>query len=206
MANTSFRSRGLKRKEINVWQTNDLEEHVALMKRQVDRSLADPDVRQLAVKIVSGKPDRWVHHNGESWPIVEAWGEGFILPQRNPCKTRDEWCEVVAIWNFIVANVRYVFDPSSYDLFCTAEYTLRAGGGDCDDFTILFAALLQAIGFDGTAARVVTVSGTKWEHVYALVGLPKTNPKNWYALDPTVAGVVPGWQYDRIVDHRDFYL
>lgn len=204
----TFRSGRLRRKLIDVWQTNDLEEHVSLIKRQVDRSVADSDTQRLAVKIVSGKADRWVTHRGQRWPIVEAWGEGFVLPSaaQAPCRMRDDWCEVVAIWNFWVANVRYVFDPSAYDLFCTAEYTLRAGGGDCDDSTIGLCALLKCIGFEGVAARVISVSGTKWEHVYALVGLPKDPPRDWYPLDPTVEGVHPGWQFDRIAEVRDFYL
>lgn len=206
----TFRSGRLKRRLIDVWQTNDLDEHMALIKRQVNRSLDDPETRQLAVKITSGKPDAWTQHQGAKWPVVRAWGEYFVLPDvqkgARPCAMRDEWCEIVTIWNFVVANVRYVYDPSAYDLFCTAEYTLRAGGGDCDDMTILLASLLKSVGFEGVAARVVSTTGQKWEHVYALVGIPKDPPKRWFALDPTVAGVVPGWEYKNVRDTRDFYL
>jgi hypothetical protein len=192
---------------IRTWDTQSLEEHVALMKRQVDRSCADPETLQLARKITSGKPDSWQTFKGERWPIVEAWGEGFILPSAGSrCAMRDSKCELDNIWDFAVANVRYVYDPPDYDLFCTAEYTLKAGAADCDDFTILFAALQKCCGFGGVAARVVTQSGKSWEHVYDMCALEKENPQTWVAFDPTVEGVEAGWQFDGVKDYRDFYL
>lgn len=190
---------------IEVHQTADLDEHVALIAQQVARSCKDPEVRQLAMKIVNGKPDHWVVRNGRRWPVVDAWGESFLLPHTN-CKARDAWCEIQAIWNFVVLNIRYVYDPPDYDLFCTVEYTLKAGGGDCDDSCIVFASLLKCLGFSGVGCRIVTTTGASWEHVYALVALEKDNPSTWIPLDATVDGVLPGWEYPNPLDHRDFYL
>lgn len=194
--------------QLERWHTSTLEEHVALIKRQVDRSLRDAETIQLARKVTGQKPDGWLRHSdGRLYPYVEAWGEKFVLPRADkPCAMRDARCEINAIWDFVVANVRYVYDPPDYDLFCTAEMTLKSGSADCDDDTILLASLLKAVGFEHVAARIVTQSGKSWEHVYAMVGLPKEHPTEWVPLDPTVDGSVPGWQYEGVKDYRDFYL
>jgi hypothetical protein len=194
--------------EMRNWYTHDLDEHVTLIRRQVYRALEDPETRQLATKIVSGKPDGWwVDERGQRVPIVHAWGESFILPRGGErCRIRDDWCEVVSIWNFWVTNVRYVADPPHIDLFATLEWTLKAGGGDCDDAVCGLAALLRAVGFEGVVARVISTSGRAWEHVYTLVGLPKRNPQRWYSLDPTVEGVVPGWEYRNAKLRRDYVI
>lgn len=117
------------RGDVRIWETANLEEHVALIKRQVEKSLADDETIQLARKIVSGRSE-----DG----YVRAWGQRFRLPQLQRCPMRGPGteeavarCESTAIWNFTVANVRYVEDPSEYDLFGTARYILEAGAGDC---------------------------------------------------------------------------
>lgn len=190
------------------WETNDLDEHIALVKRQVQRSVDDMELVQLARKIVSGKADgRARDDEGTVRPYVEAWGEAFVLPPGR-CAMRDAECEVIALWNFWNANVRYVYDPTEYDMFATVKYTLLAGAGDCDDSTVGLAALAKSIGFEKVIARVVSVSGETWEHIYPLIGLPKEGrgPIRWIPLDCTVPGAQPGWEYNGVKAHQDFYL
>ena len=47
------------------------------------------------------------------------------------CSARDEMCELTAIWNFWVLNVRYLQDSIGQDTYQTLRATLEAGGGDC---------------------------------------------------------------------------
>lgn len=126
---------GMSRSKANVtvWESDDLEDHCALIARQVDRSLMDPETRKLAVKIAGHKPDGFVTEKGRRIPVVTAWGHDYYLPDMgaDPCAAKDDACEVQAVWNFLVANVRYVLDPDGYDLFCTLQRTLEAGAGDC---------------------------------------------------------------------------
>ena len=188
-------------------ESRNLDEHVALIKQQVDRSVRDPELRALTLKVAAGKADEWVidPHTGERIPIAIAWGEQFRLPVVSACGMKDAVCESQAIWNFAVLNIRYVLDPDGFDLFSTAKYTLLANAGDCDDFVIVLCAMHRLLGFAGCAARVVTTDARHWEHIYALVGFPKSRPTQWVPLDPTVAGVAPGWQYNktqRWVDYR----
>lgn len=176
-------------------QSHNIDEHVALIKRQLDRSLQDAEVRQLAVKIVSCHSDDLV-----------AWGKRFHPPEVCPAP-RDEEAEVAAIWDFVVLNCRYVYDPLEVDTFATVEHTLDAGGGDCDDLTIVFAALLKSVGFH-VQARVISTRADPqtWAHIYPLVGLSKDNPRAWVPLDATVNGAIPGWEYEEIGQKKDYPL
>jgi hypothetical protein len=192
------------RGEVAYWETNNLDEHVALIARQVQRSLDDPETRRLAVKLVSGRPD------GENAGrlLVDAWGKSYWMPQAEACAMQSDECESTLIWNFTVQNVRYVLDPDGYDLFSTLKHTLVAGGGDCDDMVIVMAALHRALGFRHIKARVVSTQGSHWEHVYLMVGFPKASasPSKWTALDPTVKGARPGWEYQKASHRVDYTL
>ena len=193
--------------------TRNLDEHVALIKRQVARGLRDPEIRQLAVKIVSNHYEyRRVRHPRSGRvveaPMIKAWGKWFLAPDMPQCAPKDERCEIDRLWEFVVLNVRYVYDPHEIDFFATAKETLLAGGGDCDDITILFDTLAKAIGFPAGARVISTMDDPdEWVHIYALIGHhSKDNPTAWMPLDPTVAGATPGWQYDDIARYVDYEM
>jgi hypothetical protein len=198
--------------------TRNINEHVRLIAGQVQKSLRDPETRQLAVKIVSRqitwrRDKKFAQLLGvpvtEELPCVQAWGNWYLWgsPDDLQCPPRNDLCEIQTVWNFVVCNCRYVFDINQVDTFVTAKYTLEAGGGDCDDATVLFAALLEAIGFD-VRARVIATdeSNGDWVHIYPLVGIEKGSPKKWIPLDCTVTGAVPGWEYDGIAEYIDFQM
>lgn len=191
------------------WFSNDLDEHMELIRRQVDRSIRGGETRQLAVKIVSGTYDKARDPDtGEVINVVRAFDHKFRAPDSGiGIPMKDEQREMEAIWDFVVLNYRYVYDPPTIDTFATVEKTLDAGGGDCDDASILLGALLKSIGFF-TKARVISTNSDPdtWVHVYALCGMPKDNPKKWVPLDPTFAGATPGWQYDDIAKYIDYDL
>jgi hypothetical protein len=188
--------------------TADLDEHVGIIQQQVERSMMDGESRQLAVKIVSGSYDyERDRRNGEETPVIRAWGRNYVAPPGKVCAPRDEACEVERVWDFMVLNCRYVYDPTNIDTFATLKETLNAGGGDCDDAVIGFAALLGSIGFP-VIGRVISTKANpeQWVHIYAMVGLPKDDPTKWIPLDITVAGVKPGWEFPDIANVRDYKL
>jgi hypothetical protein len=189
------------------YTTRGIDEHVGVIKRQVDKSLRDPASRQLAVQIVSDAA--WRAPRPGDIPHLEAWGTRLKVPDagQTPCPPRNDLCEVGKVWNFLVENCYYVFDIADVDTFATLRYTLEAGGGDCDDATIGFATLLGAVGFH-VAGRVISTleAPREWVHIYPLVGLPKERPEWWMPLDITVKGAVPGWQFDQIAKVRDYML
>lgn len=194
---------------VKLTASNSIDQHLKLIREMVRKSVRDPEVRQLAVKLVSGAYV-WKTNprTGQPDPYVEAWRKRFIAPSKDgPCPTRDDECEVLRLWDFVVLNFRYVYDPDEVDTFATAKLSLEAGGGDCDDATILFCALAKSLGFF-TKARVISVSDDpeNWVHVYPLVGLPKDDPAQWVPLDMTVTGYRIGDEYPDIGKLKDFEM
>jgi hypothetical protein len=177
------------------------------MQRQVQLSLDDPETRSLAVAITSGAFDRTPDPvTGQLLPVIPFHGRIYRGARdwrsaRTVCRARDELCELTAIWNFWVLNVRYLQDTLGQDTYQTLRATLEAGGGDCDDFTIGMAALAGAVGFESVAS-VISLDGRQWAHVYPVI---KTK-RGWVALDATEAGKKPGWEYPRPAARQNFVL
>jgi transglutaminase-like putative cysteine protease len=135
-------------------------ETLRLMRRIVLDSLKEPaqKVRELALSLVKDRPQR------RSYP------------------------EVVALHQFVRDGIRYVKDPVPFELLQTPQKTLEYGQGDCDDKSILLAALLQSIGHP---ARFVSVGfkGGPLSHV-----LVDTRIRDkWIPLETILDGKPPGW-------------
>lgn len=148
--------------------TMPIQERVGIIQDMVWKSVKDPRMRKIALGITSG------------------------------CPARDGECEARKIHEFVKANVRYTGDVApiklgrhgpveGVDLFQSAFRTLEFKGGDCDDHSILNSTLLALNGISPklrvTAPRN---AGSAWQHIYAMAGLPKTNPHKWKALDTTL--------------------
>lgn len=113
-------------------RSKSIQEHVGYIIKTKNRSIRDPEVRQLAVKIVSSSYVwRANPRTGVQEPYLKAWNRYFIGEKTPICPPRDDQCEIVKIWNFVVRNFRYVYDPATLDTFATAKLSLEAGGGDC---------------------------------------------------------------------------
>ena len=68
---------------------------------------------------------------------------------------------------------RYVNDPRGIDYMAPAHESIEAGlAGDCDDFAILMASLIEAI---GGKTRVILAWGPKGGHAYAEVYVGNEN-------------------------------
>ncbi len=148
--------------------SNDMpiEERLASIQKLVHRSVQDPEMRKLALRITS------------------------------KCPERDGTCEARAIYDYVKANVRYTGDiaPIKFpngdvegiDLYQSARRTLEMNGGDCDDQAIVLATLLS---LNGITARLRVMKEDKagdYSHIFTVAGLPKTAPTRWTALDTTL--------------------
>ena len=129
------------------------------------------------------------------------------------CPSRDDACELEAIFAAIktgdpdvpplMNGFRYVADPRLFDRFTSPVKNLEMGitaaqgggaaAGDCDDHASLNAALAAAVGFK-TGLRAWGKLGQDYEHVFAVAGLPKRAPTQWYAMDTTVDHAYVGWE------------
>ena len=139
---------------------------VALVKRYAVESQRHPDVRLLAED---------------------------VLPK---VKSKDYLSEILAIYNYVLANTRYTNDPRNVELVkkpWRVVRQMRAGqvpGLDCDDLVCLIAALLLAVGRE---VQIVTVGFRRqhfrgqiqYSHVFLRVREPRTG--RWVVLDPVAA-------------------
>jgi transglutaminase-like putative cysteine protease len=71
--------------------------------------------------------------------------------------------QICSVYEHIRYNWKYVSDPSGRDYYASASETIGNGlAGDCDDFAILMAAAIEAI---GGSSRIIAASGPKGNHV-----------------------------------------
>lgn len=142
----------------------------------------------------------WLTHGGLRDPQMRHIG--LLVTQH--CPPRNDKCELQAIFDFIVKNVRYTGDIVFKDTFQSALRTLQYGGGDCDDHAVLGAVLAMENGFQ-TKFRITSNTGKSWDHIYLMAGIPKHAPKKWVALDTTMGPGKFGHQPPRS-KHRDFMV
>ncbi len=93
-----------------------IDQRLAAVMEQMNRSVRDPYIRHLAGQLVSKRCRAPNLANGDG---------GWCYPERA------YWQEVKAVYNFVRANVRYVRDIHAIDTFQTARRTLEMRSGDC---------------------------------------------------------------------------
>jgi transglutaminase-like putative cysteine protease len=139
-------------------------ETVALMREIVRQYKTDPEVRGIALSLVA------------------------------QCREKDPVGEVTAIFLFVRDCIRYVGDVYDVETVHTPDQVLKIRQGDCDDKSVLLAALLESIGYE-TAFKVTGYNGPDYEHVYVFVRgyglaahLDPTEPEaaGWEAPNATV--------------------
>lgn len=78
------------------------------------------------------------------------------------CVRRDEFCQAMAIGQWVQDHIHYVHE--GFETFCTPTRTVKLGAGDCDDMTTLTCALLGSIGIENRMV-IVNING-KWAHIF----------------------------------------
>jgi transglutaminase-like putative cysteine protease len=124
---------------------------VRLVRAIVDVCKASPVLRTEAVRVISAMPKR-------GGPSADA----------------------DAIWHYLKGRTKYVPDINGIEVLQTPRYTLRHGGGDCDDLSILMGSYLEAVG--GQVKFRIAGSGGTWKHIYPVHWTGKT----WRPVDLTL--------------------
>jgi transglutaminase-like putative cysteine protease len=108
--------------------------------------------------------------------------------------------QVCALFDDTRGSIEYISDPRGRDLWSTPDETITVGAGDCDDYAILLASLIEAIG--GTSRVYLTDThafatvyigndieevGRSIENYYGSVPIYYTTDQygSWLMLDPT---------------------
>jgi hypothetical protein len=101
----------------------------------------------------------------------------------------------------------YVRDPRGLDYFNYANMSLKAGdrancvgGGDCDDFAILMAALVESIG--GTTRIILARNNTTGGHAYTEVYLGQLNATG-SQVETIINWLKQTYETDKIYTHID---
>jgi hypothetical protein len=155
--------------QATIHNVNNVNERLDLINKQVFVSLQDPEMRALALSLVSGCP---------------TIGD------------EAERAELSRIFWFVKNNIEYRQDPYHYDLYATAKRTLQVRAGDCDCHAILTSCLLSHIGYQA-GAKLISPNGADW-HIYAVAGVyPRSAPTKILTLDTTQPDSYPGWEPPR---------
>lgn len=101
-----------------------------------------------------------------------------------PVAAFDDVAEVKQIYDWVRRNIRFTKDPVTKEKLYPPQELLKIRAGDCDDLSMLTAALAMAIGYP---ARWVTVSTNaespqEFTHVWTEVEAPPGSG-NWIAMD-----------------------
>lgn len=155
-----------------------IDERMEILQGVVEKSVKDPSMRKLALQIT------------------------------RHCPARDGQCEAKAIGDWVKKNIRYTGDVGpiklshngqveGVDVFQTAARTVEFGGGDCDDHTILNVTLAAHNGLTSNMRVTSPTRNPKEEdygHIYGTIGLPKNNPRKYYAVDTTLPNYRFGYE------------
>lgn len=123
-------------------------------------------------------------------PIVRGLAMSLIaqLPQKDYQK------EILILTEYVKNQVRYTRDIAGVETLQTPLKTLEFGQGDCDDKSMLLAAMLESVGHH-TRFKAVGMKKNDFCHVF-----PEVNYKGkWIALE-TTEPVAAGWEPPGIVE------
>lgn len=85
------------------------------------------------------------------------------------------WLKAAAIQHWMKNNISYVPDPTSGEYVAKPDETLACRGGDCEDFSILFCSLCEAV---GVRTKLYIASTDHSAHAFAVIycdqGYPPT--------------------------------
>lgn len=105
-------------------------------------------------------------------------------------REKDYHGEGMALAKWVRDNIRYLKDPLGQETLAHPEETMfNSLAGDCDDQSVLTAALLGAVGIP-TRFKVMGVTPAMFSHVY-LQMCPKDR---WITIDPIMSDKPIGWE------------
>ncbi len=162
------------------WNTLSHPQRLNVMRQIAMMRGRDPRIAQLAVKIFKA----------------------------NRIQPRDYARQAAALLQWVQdpKNVFYVNEPG--ERLQDPIHTIKVGHGDCDDQALLLTCLFESVGLpwkfvlSGRNAQGEKIrhiegdkipSGSRWTHIYCMVGTPPFQPNQWYFCETTVVGVPLGW-------------
>jgi len=140
------------------------------------------------VRLMSGlSHGRW----GARSPKIRALAINILRQRGVPEKKYP--AEMVALYEWTRDRIRYTRDVAGQEtLSPPEEVAFNSMAGDCDDKSMLLAALLGSVGI-ATRYKVIGVTRTSYSHVY-LQARPGPPGSAWVSLDPIMKDKTAGWE------------
>lgn len=138
-------------------------------------------------------------------PTIPAVKEGA-----KQCAQYDQVCELKRIFTWARKNTRYLPDILGIDTYQNHRYSAKLKGGDCDDYTIMIAAMCKSIGIECFARVVATIGDLQsdepsWSHIYPVALVESRGRRLVVPIDLTIPKPL-GSEYTDIAVQMDFPL
>lgn len=130
---------------------------------------------------------RLIRHGAKDFRVRQA--AIGILRQRH-IKPKDYAGEVKALFEWVQQNVRYTKDTFRLEVLHSARRMLELRAGDCDDFSIVLGAMLEAIGHP--VRLVITGPDRRRSDLFSHIYIEAFCDGRWIALDATMPHSM-GW-------------
>jgi hypothetical protein len=108
----------------------------------------------------------------------------IAILRQHAVQPKDYQGEIKALFGWVQRNIRYTKDPVRVEVLHSPERLLQLRAGDCDDFTILLGALLEAIGHP--IRLVLSGPDARQPRLFTHVFLEVSHRGQWVPLDATM--------------------
>jgi len=115
-------------------------------------------------------------------------------------EARDWAGEIQAVFDWVTENIRYTKDPYELETVHSPDAILELRAGDCDDQSIILAALLQSLGHKTRFKVIASRNARVFNHVYVEVYLDG----EWIPLDATNPTPLVGWESPVILNSKTY--
>jgi transglutaminase-like putative cysteine protease len=79
---------------------------------------------------------------GRRDPIIRQFTASLV----QAIAPKDFFSEAETVFGFVQSNIRYIQDINEVETISPPQWVLANGYGDCDDFSVLLASMLESIG------------------------------------------------------------
>ena len=111
------------------------------------------------------------------------------------CPAKDKMCEGKTIFYFVKKTIKFVNDPIDVELVRDPWVILQERKADCDELSLLIAALAASVGIPYKFATIAAdlVRPDEFSHVYTMMYIQG----KWHGADASVPKSYFGWEPER---------
>lgn len=136
---------------------------------------------------------------GRRDPTVRTTAAELLIANGVPAK--DFYSEAETIFAWIQANIRYTQDVNDVETLSPAQWVLSNGYGDCDDFSVLMASMLESVGHKCRFLALSFEGSEDFSHVVIQTKIGN----RWITADATESEAF-GWEPPGVTYWLEWYI